>query len=84
VAVTFVNLGRLNLLIALAIAFTKASLVVMFFMNARRSSPLTKVFIFSGILWFAILITLTFSDFVSRTWLPESGAWPNPGALNRR
>ena len=78
VAVTFFNLGEFNLLIALAIAFTKAGLVVFFFMNVRYSSALTKVFVFSGLLFFIILIVMTYSDFVSRMWLPESGAWHDP------
>lgn len=81
VMVTFFNLGEFNLLIALLIAFTKAALVVTFFMNVRYSGALTKVFVVTGILFFIILILLTYSDFVSRTWLPQNGAWPDPAAL---
>lgn len=73
VAVTFVNLGQLNLIIALLIAITKASLVVLYFMHVKQSSPLTKVFVVSGLFWFGILLVLCFSDYWSRGWLPGSG-----------
>jgi cytochrome c oxidase subunit 4 len=73
--VTFFNLGRLNLIIALLIAGTKASLVVWFFMHVRYSSPLTRVFISSGILIFLILLALTFSDYATRTLLPTPTGW---------
>ena len=75
VGVTFFELGRFNLIIALAIAFTKATLVVFIFMHVRQSSPLTKIFIIAGLFWFAILIALTFSDYLSRAWLPNPQAW---------
>jgi cytochrome c oxidase subunit 4 len=75
VGVTFFELGRFNLIIALAIAFTKATLVVFFFMHVRQSSALTKLFVVAGLFWFAILIALTFSDYLSRDWLPNPQAW---------
>ena len=75
VGVTFFDLGRFNLIIALAIAFTKATLVVFIFMHVRQSSPLTKLFVAAGLFWFAILIALTFSDYLSRNWLPNPQAW---------
>ena len=75
IGVTFFELGRFNLIIALAIAFTKASLVVFFFMHVRQSSPLTKLFVVAGLFWFAIMVALTFSDYLSRDWLPNPQAW---------
>ena len=75
VVVTFVHLGRFNLIVALLIAFTKASLVVWIFMDVRDSSPLTKIFIGAGIFWFLIMIVLTFSDYMTRNWLPLPAAW---------
>jgi cytochrome c oxidase subunit IV len=75
VIVTFFELGRFNLVIALLIAGTKATLVVWFFMHLRQSSPLTRIFIASGILFFLILIAFTFSDYISRTWLPTPTGW---------
>ncbi len=62
-----VDLGRLNLVIALAIAATKVSLVALYFMHARYSSRLTRVVIGAGLAWLAILISLTLSDYMTRT-----------------
>jgi cytochrome c oxidase subunit 4 len=75
VGITFFDLGRFNLLLALLIACTKAGLVVWFFMHVKQSGPLTRIFIASGVLWFLILIALTFSDYASRTWLPTPTGW---------
>ncbi len=62
-----VDLGRLNLVIALAIAAVKVSLVALYFMHARYSSRLTRVVIGAGLAWLAILISLTLSDYMTRT-----------------
>jgi cytochrome c oxidase subunit 4 len=69
-AVSGVNLGPWNTVVALAIAFFKASLVVLFFMHVKYSPRLTQVVILGALLWLAILLVLTFSDFASRGWLP--------------
>jgi cytochrome c oxidase subunit IV len=61
-----VDLGKLNLVIALAIAAAKVSLVVLYFMHARYSSRLTRVVIGTGLAWLAILLTLTLTDYVTR------------------
>jgi cytochrome c oxidase subunit 4 len=70
VTVNFIELGKWNVIAALTIAFTKAVLVVLFFMHVKQSSPLTKVFVATGILCFLILVTLTFSDYLTRGRLP--------------
>jgi cytochrome c oxidase subunit 4 len=62
-----VDLGKLNIILAFAIASVKAALVVLYFMHARYSSRLTRVVIGAGLGWLAILLTLTFSDYVTRT-----------------
>jgi cytochrome c oxidase subunit 4 len=62
-----VDLGKLNIVIALAIAATKVALVVLYFMHARYSSRLTRVVIGGGLAWLAILMTLTLSDYATRT-----------------
>jgi len=67
------DFGGLNSLIALGIAFTKASLVVLFFMHLRYSSRLTWLVFASGFVLLAILIFITASDYVSRGWLGNPG-----------
>lgn len=54
--------------IALTIAVTKATLVVLYFMHVRYSPRLTWVVIASGFLWLAIMISLTLSDYLTRNW----------------
>ena len=73
VAVSRIDLGRLNSVVALTIAVTKAVLVVLFFMHVRHSSRLTKLVVVGGFVWLALLIGLTMADFVSRAWLAIPG-----------
>jgi cytochrome c oxidase subunit 4 len=72
-AVAFVDLGPWNTVVALGIAFIKATLVVLIFMHIRWSSSLSRVVIAGGLLWLAILFALTLADFVTRGWLPIYG-----------
>ena len=63
----FWDLGIFNPIVALTIACTKAVLVILFFMHVRYSSKLTKVTVAAGFFWLLILITLSLSDYLSRT-----------------
>src|SRR3989441_4266024 len=73
VSVSYVDLGPLSVVVALTIAFTKALLVVLFFMHLRESSGLVWVVAGGGFFWLAILIALTMSDVLTRGWLPVRG-----------
>ena len=68
-AVAYVDLGPFSVVVALAIAVLKMLLVALFFMHLRHSTTLTRIVVIGGLLWLAILIGLTMSDFVSRNWL---------------
>jgi cytochrome c oxidase subunit 4 len=68
VEVTGHDFGPFNLIVALGVAVTKASLVVLFFMHARYSSRLTSLVIASAVAFFVILVFLTFTDYLSRPW----------------
>jgi cytochrome c oxidase subunit 4 len=70
-AVSGVELGPWNTVVALGIAVFKATLVVLFFMHVKYSPRLTAAVIAGGIFWLVILIALTFSDFATRGWLPS-------------
>ncbi len=63
----FVPLGTANLFVSLAIAITKASLVLLVFMELRASSGLVRVFACAGFFWLLILIGLTSADYTHRT-----------------
>jgi len=71
----YVDLGQWNTVVALVIACCKATLVVLFFMHLRWSPRLTRVVVLSAILWLAILISLTTTDFFSRDWTPVPETW---------
>jgi cytochrome c oxidase subunit IV len=66
VTAAYVNLGRFNIVVALAIATVKATLVVLFFMHAKYSPKRTKMVILAGIFWLLILLFMTLSDYASR------------------
>jgi cytochrome c oxidase subunit 4 len=58
--------GMLNTPIALGIAVTTASLVVLFFMGVRHNTPLTKVVVVAGFFWLFILFGIGMSDYLTR------------------
>lgn len=58
----------LNIIVALAIATFKASLVVLFFMHGKYSPKRTQLVIICSIFWLAIMLFMTMSDYVSRAW----------------
>jgi cytochrome c oxidase subunit 4 len=67
VAAANVQIGEtLGTVVALTIAVTKATLVILYFMHVRYSPRLTWVVIASGFLWLFILIGLTLSDYLTR------------------
>ena len=66
----FQHLGAWNTPLAMAIAVTKATLVILFFMHVRYSPRLTAIVISASLLWLAILFVITLSDYLSRSWLP--------------
>jgi cytochrome c oxidase subunit 4 len=72
-AVAFVDLGAFSVVVALAIAVGKMLLVALFFMHVRHSTKLTQVVLLGGLLWFGILMGMTFIDFTSRTWMGVPG-----------
>ncbi len=63
-----VNFGSdtINTIVALAIAVTKATLVILYFMHVRYSPRLTWVVVTAGFFWLAIMIMLTLSDYLTR------------------
>lgn len=69
VAVAWVDLGFLNILVALGVAVTKATLVVLYFMHVRYASRLTWVVVGAGFFWLFILLSITLSDYLSRGWM---------------
>ena len=73
VAAAKVDMGALNNIVMLAIACTKASLVILFFMHVRWSSRLTWVVAMAGFFWLLILFGITMTDYLTRGWVPGTG-----------
>ena len=65
-----VDMGPLNVVVALVIALVKALLVVVIFMHVRWSPKLIWLVAGAGFLWLAILLALTLTDYYSRRWYP--------------
>jgi cytochrome c oxidase subunit 4 len=66
----YIDLGSFNLIVALAIAFTKAIVIALFFMHIKGSNRLLHLAAVAGLMWLAILIALTLSDYFTRGWNP--------------
>jgi cytochrome c oxidase subunit 4 len=73
VGVAFVDLGRLNAILALVIAAGKASLVILFFMHVRYLNRFIAVCMATGLFWLLLLLALTMSDYLTRGRLPVTG-----------
>jgi cytochrome c oxidase subunit 4 len=69
VQIAFLDLGAMNTVAALAIATFKAAIVILFFMHVKYSTRLTWAVVLGSVFWLAILLTLTFSDYLTRAWL---------------
>ncbi len=67
------DFGWLNTPVALGIAVTKASLVVIYFMGVRYNTPLTKVVVIGGFFWLFILFGLGMGDYLTRSWIGVPG-----------
>jgi cytochrome c oxidase subunit 4 len=73
VGLDFVPLGPLHTTVGLLIATVKAALVILFFMHVLYSPKLTWVVALSSLLWLAILMTYTLTDYFTRTPMPVPG-----------
>ena len=71
IAASYWDVGPWNPVIAIAIAVTKATLVVLFFMHIKYSSKLMKLTVGAGVFTFLILVGMSLSDYFTRAW----GQW---------
>ncbi|GIX07967.1 MAG: hypothetical protein KatS3mg115_2370 [Candidatus Poribacteria bacterium] len=73
VAMIHVDLGRTGgFIVAMLIASVKALLVMIYFMHLRTARALTRLFVVFGFFWFAILVVITLSDYLTRAgWPPR-------------
>ena len=78
------NFGHLNFPVAIGIAITKATLVILFFMHAKYSSKLTKLFVGTAFFFLSILLGLTMTDYLSRGLHTYAGGSAGAGFSTRQ
>lgn len=62
VAVTYVDLGNMNIIVALLIAVVKAALVGLYFMHLRWDSPFNSVILISSLVFVAVFMAFALLD----------------------
>src|SRR5262249_25062947 len=88
VAAASFNFGQANVVIALAIATVKASLVALFFMHLRWDKPVNSIIGMAGFLFLGIFLMFDFLDVGSRVNLQPSNMpvmekpTPTPDSMN--
>lgn len=76
VAASFIDLGSINIVIALAIASVKAGLVALFFMHLYYDNKLYLIAFATSIFFLSVLISLTIADTMRRGEIYEYRATP--------
>ena len=75
-----VDLGRMNIVVALGIATIKMTLVILFFMHGKYSARRTKLVIVAGFFWLAIMLGLTLADYSTRHAEPSRSQRNQPSS----
>lgn len=73
IGLAFVPMGLWNTPVALAIAATKALLILTFFMHLRHSTSTSRLVVMVGLVWLGIMLTGIMDDLFTRGWLPVPG-----------
>jgi cytochrome c oxidase subunit IV len=73
-----IDMGAANIFIAMAIALTKASLVVLFFMHLWDTGGVNRLVFVASVLFVAVLMIGVFGDLMTRmpVTLPNGGPMP--------
>ena len=72
-AVATIDLGALNVVMALFIAVVKMLLVALFFMHMRHSTKLTQLAAAGAFLWLFIMMAFTLADVWTRGLVGTQG-----------
>jgi cytochrome c oxidase subunit 4 len=73
------DLGAANIYVAMAIAITKATLVVLFFMHLYDEGGVNRLVFLTSILFAVVLMLFVFGDLMTRlaVTLPNEGPMPD-------
>ena len=72
VGASYLQIGIFNNLLAMLIAVTKATLVVLVFMQVRYGTRLIWLWAGLGFVWFTLL-SIILQDYWTRGWVPVTG-----------
>ena len=92
VAASRFDFGSANMLIAMAIASVKASLVIAFFMHVKWDTAINKIVFLSSFLFLSLLFVFTLADQATRridhqlhtTRTPVQSEWVHPSTLEKK
>jgi cytochrome c oxidase subunit 4 len=70
-----IDLGFMNIVVALGIAIFKATLVITYFMHVKWSHILSKMAVVTALTFLAILLIFLSMDYASRGWQFREGGW---------
>jgi cytochrome c oxidase subunit IV len=92
VGVSRIDFGAANMLIAMAIASIKASLVILFFMHVKWDTAINKIVFLSSFLFLSLLFIFTLADQATRrvdhdmhtTRTPVNSQWVHPRTLSQK
>ena len=85
----FVDLDRVlpghfwGIAVAMTVAIAKGLLIMLYFMHVKSGPRRAVAFACAGFLWLGILLTLTFSDYLTRNHPPDLTYKGEPRYLNR-
>ena len=74
---SYIPMGPWNTAINMGISCAKALLIALFFMHLRGAGALLRVAAVVGLLWLALLFTLSWSDMATRRISPAPWAGPH-------
>ena len=69
IGAAYLDLGALNLIVAMSIAVVKMLLILLFFMHLKGSSRILWLAASAGFFWLAIMLVLAMGDYTTRHWL---------------
>ena len=78
VSVTYIDLGSLNIWIALAIALAKAALVALYFMHLRWDSPFYGIILIVALMFVILFIGIAIMDTTQNLPIIETAAAAAP------
>lgn len=68
VLIAYMPLGRMNFVLAMGISSAKAALIMLIFMELRRTISTTRVLVTVLLLWGVAFFALGFIDYLTRSW----------------